>query len=123
MNTSTSFLTWIIGKAAYNLLDELISVYVGNIEYEGEPTWGEYVYYHVENTISAVKLRELREHPQYVTEYDPDEKSIMLIFKPTEDQKKKVIYRILEGQYSKVDRKYVNEYFREYLPSGKESNN
>lgn len=50
-------------------------------------------------------------HPAFVQEYEPQKGYRMFVFKLSDEIKQKVVEPFLRGEYSKVDRSYVEKFF------------
>lgn len=119
MQKSTSLIVPILRLNETELYSKLICSYLGNVEYEGNDNWGDYLYLHMKNDLSKGLLNRIRAHTWYSTEYDPDMSSIMFVMEIPETEKNTIVKPFLEGKYSEMDRKYVHEFFDWWLPGGK----
>lgn len=91
----------------------LINTYLGNTEYEGENSWGKYMYIEF-NHENLNEVLQLKTHPQYLTHFHSSvNNNIFFVFEITTNQRK-IVDPFLEGKYSKIDRDYVNKYFVQY---------
>ncbi len=101
------------------LHSKLICSYLGNEEYEGGDTWGDFLYLHMKNDVTTELITKLRTHNWYSNEYDPDEYTTMFIFKIDERSKEEIIKPFLLGKYSEISRKYVFDNFDFWLDGSK----
>lgn len=94
------------------LVSNLISTYLGNVEYEGVEDWGNYFYMEYPlDGLSEFMLSELRTHVNYKYEYDTIDNTVIFIFNIGDRIKETIIKPFLEGKYSLIDREYVNRCF------------
>lgn len=112
MNLSGSLLIWTLGMLPTEFYQKLENTYIGNIEWEGEDTWGNYLY--VVNSIgySSILLAKLRAHPMYVNDYFDEQGRQVFIFEFTKEQKETIISPFVDGKYSIIDRNYVDKFFK-----------
>lgn len=90
-------------------------IFTGNVEYEGDTTWGDYLYLLYNNqTLSEEYIKQLRKHTLYHDVYDPEENETIFIFKLSEEIKRKIVSPFLKGKYSLIDRDYVKQNFRKH---------
>lgn len=123
MQKTTSFILPILGISDSKLHFYLKGTYLANTEYQGDNTIGEYLYVHVSNQIEDYLLSRLRTHKLYKAEYDPTDETIMFVFNLGEQFKRTVVAPFLKGEYSKIDRAYVNAHFVPMYNDGSESRN
>lgn len=55
--------------------------------------------------------KELREHPKFVEVRTPKEGDTLYVFSITEEEREGVVEPFKRGEYSKMDRKYVERFF------------
>jgi len=88
---------------------------MGHSRFEGPEIWGNYLYINIERDfIEAELLSHIRNHSQYVTEFDEEDSTVFFVFKFTPVQKMNIVIPFLMGKYSEIDRKYVHEHFPMY---------
>lgn len=122
MNITFSFLVWLPDIKDEEFINLLHNAYIGNVEYEGDESWGNYLYVELLNNPSERLLSLIRNNSLYRTEIHL-ENTILIVFNIPHKLKENVVIPILEGKYSKVDRMYVNKYFSQYRGNGAISNN
>lgn len=103
---------------SFELYEKLKCSYIGNVDYEPQESWGEYIYLEVYNTISKTLVSQLRNHEWYAHEYDPTPNTIMFAFRPDKHTREKILKPFTRGEYSKIDRDYVNRYYDYWLEGG-----
>lgn len=122
MNTeqqkSKSLVVPVLGVNTVEFYSSLINTYLGNVEYEGDDSWGNYIYLELKRDTPGYLIRHLRNHSWFINEYDPTTESIIVVMEPDDDVKKKIIEPFLQGKYSKIDKDYVNKYFNYVYPDG-----
>lgn len=121
---SMSFLIYTLNIPSKYLWKGLISSYVGNYDYTGDDSWGDYMsllYRTAE--VSEEQLTLLRKNKAYVHEYDPEEGQIMFVLKIPSKYKKTVVAPFLNGEYSRISRDYMNTHFQKFTPTGSYSTN
>lgn len=102
----------------------LIGTYLGDVNFTGDDTWGDYYcMLYDSNTLSPSLLDRIREDERYVTEYDPDIGQTMFILRINEEYRENVVKPFMEGKYSKIDKNYVRRHFNPVSPNGTISNN
>ena len=122
MQKSTSFLVPMMNFSG-SVYPSLIGSYIGNVEYEGDADWGNYLYLEYEYDKNKQYIyNEIREHAQFIDELH-DDNSIIFILKFTDKQRETIVNPFKEGKYSKIDRNYVAKYFPKYNREGRVSNN
>lgn len=97
----------------FSIPSEIIeNTYLGNTEYEGDNVWGKYFYLEVNPIHLDACLRNLTTHPQYITYFNSSyNDNLFFVFEITQNQKK-IVDPFLLGQYSKIDRIYVENTFK-----------
>lgn len=123
MNLSGSLLIWTLGQMPAEFYQKLKNTYIGCIEWEGEDAWGQYLYVEVEQDYSTLLLDTIRKHPMYAQDFYSKEGEFILVFKFTPEQQTQIVKPFMAGEYSKIDRNYVNQYFKSHTPSGHPSTN
>lgn len=120
MQLSKSFILPVLDLPA-SIYRYQVKTYLGHVGFEGESIWGNYLYLQINQELLEDEiLGVLRAHPQYYTEFDEltteiDKKnSVFFVFKFTPMQKMNIVIPFLRGEYSLIDRKYVNTYFPIY---------
>lgn len=121
MQKSKSFILPILGLPSF--FNGIVDTYLGNIYYEGEESWGNYLYLCLDpQEVSKPIGSALRNHPQFKEEFHEDE-FVFFVFDLTETQKQNIVEPFLEGKYSKIDREYVARSFPKYTAVGTISTN
>lgn len=114
---STSFIVPILNSNDPELFSNLKCSYLGNVDYEGEEVWGNYLYLEMNSSSPERIIKNLREHAWYRDELDPSLESIMFVFKIPARIKETIIEPFLAGKYSEIDRAYVDKCFDHWLPN------
>ncbi len=87
------------------------NAYLGDYVYSGE-NYGENLFLLYPSDVLSEDLKQkLEAHPQFVTTYQPQDGKVMFVYKLDEATKEKVVKPVIDGQYSKVDRTYVESNF------------
>lgn len=105
-----------------SIYDPCIETYMGNVQYEGEESWGNYFYIACPADQGNKYGGAIRVHSQYVTEFVTEDK-VFFVMDFTERQKKQIVKPFLDGAYSKIDRDYVAKHFPKYRQTGAISSN
>lgn len=121
---STSFLMYTLNIHNAYLWNGLLGTYAGNYDYTGDDSWGKYLSLLYDPTkVNDLQLTALRSSKQLVYEYTPEEGGIMFVMKIPPKYKKDVIEPFLKGEYSKIDKEYVNAHFKSSTINGSYSTN
>lgn len=121
---SMSFLIYTLNIPSSHLWRGLASSYAGNYDYTGDDTWGEHLsLLYRTRDITEEQIDIIRKNKGYVHEYDPDTDHIMFVLKIPTKYKKNVVTPFLKGEYSKIDREYVNANFKQTASNGSYSTN
>ena len=123
MNLSGSLLIWTLGHMPAEFYNKLSNCYIGNMDWEGEDSWGNYFYVAFKEDLSLELLKTLEVHPMFTTSLWRDDEIFLAIFKFTEEQKEKIIQPFIAGKYSEIDREYVNKYFKQFNSTGQKTTN
>lgn len=112
MQKSHSFIFPMMNFNNQKLHNNIVTTYLGHVEYEGLDSWGNYFYIEYNPLeLNEGALKELRKHPQYITELDTEEGTLIFVYKLTRFQKSEIIKPFLEGKYSEINRDYVKAHF------------
>lgn len=123
MNLSGSLLIWTLGQMPAEFYTKLDNTFIGNVIWEGNDGWGNYLYVRSLSDYSASLISMIRKHTMYVQDYYDEDGRQVLIFKFTGEQKQTIVAPFIRGEYSKIDRDYVKKYFKKTTNSGKISTN
>ena len=123
MNLSGSILIWTLDIMPAEFYQKLEDTFIGNVEWEGEDTWGNYLYVVSKEDYSNMLLRTIRKHNMYVRDYYDDHGRFIVVFKFTPEQQEAIVKPFIEGRYSEIDRNYVNKNFKRSSGTGKISTN
>lgn len=122
MNLSGSILIWTLDAMPAEFYQKLEDTYLGNVEWEGEDSWGNYYYVVSTQDYSNILLTKIRNHPMYVDSYFDNEGRQIVVFKFTEEQKEKIVNPFIVGRYSEIDREYVAKNFKKSSGRGVSTN-
>lgn len=124
MQKSRSFIFPMMKFHRKAIYDEVICTYLGHVGYEGLDNWGKYFYieYNLDD-LNEKDLDELRDHPQYVIEFNNDNGNVFFVYKITDKQHETIVKPFLEGKYSEIDRGYAKSHFKQYKDNGEVSLN
>lgn len=123
MNLSGSLLIWTLGNMFPEFYQKLEDTYIGNVEYEGEDSWGKYYYVVTKEDYSSILLSTIRKHSMYVRDYYDDQGKFIVVFKFTPEQQETIVNPFILGKYSEIDRAYVAKNFKKTSGTGKISTN
>jgi hypothetical protein len=98
------------------------ATYLGDVDYYGDNRWGEHFFVLFKNLTNA-QSQYLRNREDYVHEYDPIPNHTMVVFSLNDIIKEQVITPFIDGKYSKIDRFYVDKYFKPTTSFGTMSTN
>lgn len=107
---STSFLLPVLQFPPL-VLRSYTKTYIGNVNYEGNNIWGNFLYLQItKELLDDILLSTLRNHEQYKTELD-EEDFVLFVFEFTPMQRLSIVMPFIMGKYSEIDRNYVNKNF------------
>ena len=104
---------------SYELSINLKNTYLGNVDYEGDNSWGNYIYLLVDSAEDNLLASTMRSHELYCDEYDPTPGETMYVFKIPKDIQDKVCVPFKEGKYSEIDKDYIDNHLTWYYPNKK----
>lgn len=110
LQKSLALITPILQVNDSRFYDSIKNSYLGNIEYEGEINWGDYLYLELKENVEVDLLATLRKHRWYEDELHQHE-AIIFVFKIPKKEKTKIVDPFLKGKYSEIDKDYVDKNF------------
>jgi hypothetical protein len=123
MNLSGSLLIWTLGRLMPEFYKKLDNTYIGNVNWEGDDSWGKYYYVAFKEDLSSILLKTLEKHPMYVTTLWEDDGTFLVVFEFDEETQQLIIAPFTRGEYSKIDKNYVDKYFQQFTSTGQQSTN
>ena len=105
MNLSASFILPILNLSCTIYRNGLVETYMGDADYVDD--WGKYLFIEMDN--SSKLLDCLRTNHLYIDSYPRTTNTTMFVFDLSDYES--ITKPFLEGQYSKIDRRYVNKNF------------
>lgn len=118
---SLSFLVPMLDiEGSYNIVK---TSYIGNMEYEGNDNWGDFIYLVVDSGLDPHIQRRFTGHPQFQCTLYPNDNEVMHVYKITEAQKIKIVDPFIRGKYSEIDSTYFYSHFSKKLPNERTSVN
>lgn len=110
MQKSRSFILPMFDIPTAYLTPYLLDTYLGEFNFYSDDTWGEHFFLHYYQ-LNEDQKDYYESHDRFISHIELQDGTSIVVLSITAKERKNIVLPFLNGEYSKIDRKYVTKYF------------